>query len=492
MIDSNRDPRRWRDAATLLLAVVLAVSVVSVVVDGGRPALAADDCQYGQYGPYGPYGQPCAKAKPTLTLSGPTSVPVGTSSRPVATLRDGAGPSSFITFRLFRPGDASCSTAAFIGSVDVNGNGNYSFSPFFPVPFHDQVGTWRWTASYAGDARNEPAATECGAYVVNVTPRSSGIFINRPSPQPVGSSVTISGGSMFFQPTGTISLRVHGPDDPSCVGTPVFSRQVAPSFFTETIGPLGVVGTWSLQLSYPGDANNLPATTPCGGFYSFDVTKRNASLALVLSPRPVTVGQLVTAGAFVAGYQPTGTLTIRFFAPSDPSCSAAVATETVPVAGSAPTTTSFVPTSVGWWNVTTEYSGDASNTPATATCGSLPFLPEKATPAVSVNAVPVLAEDGDRVHASVDLGSAYQPTGSVSFSLFPPNDSSCSGAPTYVEEVVLSGTRATTSVGVEVPKHAIGTWNWTASYSGDENNAQAASSCGQAPVEVVKKIKKEK
>ena len=55
MIESDRNPRRWRDAATLLLVVVLAVSVVSVVLDGGRSALAADDCQYGQqYGQYGP------------------------------------------------------------------------------------------------------------------------------------------------------------------------------------------------------------------------------------------------------------------------------------------------------------------------------------------------------------------------------------------------------------------------------------------------------
>ena len=91
---------------------------------------------------------------------------------------------------------------------------------------------------------------------------------------------------------------------------------------------------------------------------------------------------------------------------------------------------------------------------------------------LSVTAVPGLADDGDRIHARVDLGSAYQPTGRVSFSLFPPNDSSCSGAPTYVEEVVLTGTGATTSGGFEVPKHAVGTWNWTASYSGDENNAQ--------------------
>ena len=129
---------------------------------------------------------------------------------------------------------------------------------------------------------------------------------------------------------------------------------------------------------------------------------------------------------------------------------------------------------------------------ATATCGSLPFLPEKTRPVLSVTPVPALSDDGDTIHARVDVGSAYQPTGRVSFSLFPPNDSSCSGTPTYAEEVVLTEADATTSGVFEVPKHAVGTWNWTASYTGDENNAHVASTCGQTPVEVVKKIKKEK
>ena len=203
----------WRDAASLVLMVVLAVAVLSVVLDGGRPAFAADDCQYGQYGPYapyGPYGQPCPKAKPSLSLSGPSTTGVGGVAIPLARLENGAGPSSFIIFHLYRPGDESCSSPVFTGSATVNGNGTYSpgFSPFFP-PILDQVGTWRWTATYQGDAQNEPAASPCGAYTVTATRRVSGIFINRPSPLPVGSVASISGGTMFFQPTGTVSLRVY-------------------------------------------------------------------------------------------------------------------------------------------------------------------------------------------------------------------------------------------------------------------------------------------
>ena len=148
-----------------------------------------------------------------------------------------------------------------------------------------------------------------------------------------------------------------------------------------------------------------------------------------------------------------------------------------------------MPTSVGAWRVTSEYSGDANNTPAKTSCGSIVFGAQKATPVLSVTAVPGLAEDEDRIHASVDLGSAYQPTGRVSFGLFAPSDTTCTGVPAYVEDVSLSGTSAATSVGFEVPKHEVGTWNWTAAYLGDENNELNGSGCGRAPVEVVKKIK---
>ena len=103
---------------------------------------------------------------------------------------------------------------------------------------------------------------------------------------------------------------------------------------------------------------------------------------------------------------------------------------------------------------------------------------------------PSLAEDGNRIQASVDLRSGYEPTGRVSVALFLPSDTTCIGVPAHVEEVDLSGTSAATSVGFEVPKHQVGTWNWTAAYLGDANNVSTGSGCGQAPVEVVKKIKK--
>ena len=501
MIESDRNPRRWRDAATLLLAVVLAVSVVSVVLDGGRSALAADDCQYGQYGqygpygPYGPYGSSCPKARPTLRVSAPSSAGIGTSVVPVAILENGDNPTGTLIVRLHRPGQQCASPSQppfWLAQVEVHGNGAYSASlPFGPPPPFDQLGTWIWSATYVGDARNELTHTICGAFTTNVTKRNPGLSLTNwtPAPYEPGVFAVVRGEFFAYQPSSGLTLALHGPGDADCTGTPAFVQSVTTSTFEAHLGPLGV-GTWRLRATYPGDTYNLPLDSGCSPWVI--VSKRSASLAPSISAANVTVGQPVAAGASVLGSSPTGTLTVRLFAPTDPACSSPVAAETLQVSGSGPVTASFVPTSVGTWRVTSEYSGDANNTSATTACDATAFAAQKATPMPSVTAVPGLAEDGDRIHARVDLGSAYRPTGRVSFSLFPPNDSSCSGAPTYVEEVVLTGTGAATSGGFEVPKHAVGTWNWTASYAGDENNAHVASTCGQAPVEVVKKIKKEK
>ena len=62
MVDFIRS-ERLRNAATMLVMAVLAVAGLMIVLDG-RPALAADDCQYGQYGPYAPYG-PTPRTGPT-------------------------------------------------------------------------------------------------------------------------------------------------------------------------------------------------------------------------------------------------------------------------------------------------------------------------------------------------------------------------------------------------------------------------------------------
>ena len=96
--------------------------------------------------------------------------------------------------------------------------------------------------------------------------------------------------------------------------------------------------------------------------------------------------------------------------------------------------------------------------------------------------------------SSVSLGSAVSDTatltgspnvamtGTVLFKLFGPADTNCAGAPVYSSTVALLPNRTATS-GPFVPTQ-LGTYRWTATYSGDANNSSAAGVCN-APNESV-------
>ena len=87
-----------------------------------------------------------------------------------ATLSFGTNPTGTITFTAYGPNDATCAHApAYTSSaLTVSGNGNFSNSPAF-IP--SVAGTYRWRASYSGDANNDAVATSCNdpneASVVN-------------------------------------------------------------------------------------------------------------------------------------------------------------------------------------------------------------------------------------------------------------------------------------------------------------------------------------
>ncbi|MDD5369352.1 MAG: hypothetical protein PHQ40_09715, partial [Anaerolineaceae bacterium] len=105
----------------------------------------------------------------------------------------------------------------------------------------------------------------------------------------------------------------------------------------------------------------------------------------------------------------------------------------------------------------------------------------KAAPSLTTNpssggAAPVT------LHASATLSSAYNPTGSILFNLFSPEDVTCSGTPAYSETRPISGTSASTTSGYLAD--IVGTWHWTASYAGDANNNSAASSCSSGSITV--------
>ena len=79
------------------------------------------------------------------------------------------------------------------------------------------------------------------------------------------------------------------------------------------------------------------------------------------------------------------------------------------------------------------------------------------------------------------MSGGSNPTGTITFSLYGPNDTSCDTTAIYTQTVALSGTTATTLPGF--PTVAAGTYRWgTASYAGDANNNAASSGCGAEAV----------
>jgi hypothetical protein len=83
------------------------------------------------------------------------------------------------------------------------------------------------------------------------------------------------------------------------------------------------------------------------------------------------------------------------------------------------------------------------------------------------------------------LSGGMKPTGSITFRLYNPSHTGCSGTPAYSKKVTVKGNGSYHTTNT-IPANMAGTWNWTASYSGNHNNAAASSTCGSEKVSVTK------
>jgi hypothetical protein len=118
---------------------------------GGSPAKTAADVGYDTV--------TVVRDTPQLSTQAAAAVAVGGALSASATL-GGTHPEGTITFNLFGPADPICAGVPLSSSaVTATGNGTYT-SPGVVAP---AVGTYRWTASYAGDADNDPVTTACDA-----------------------------------------------------------------------------------------------------------------------------------------------------------------------------------------------------------------------------------------------------------------------------------------------------------------------------------------
>jgi len=91
---------------------------------------------------------------------------------------------------------------------------------------------------------------------------------------------------------------------------------------------------------------------------------------------------------------------------------------------------------------------------------------------------------GTVLNDTATLTAGINPTGTVTFNLWGPDDAGCDGTAVYTQIVAVSGGSATTSPGYTTT--AAGLYAWTADYSGDNNNLPASSGCTAEEVTIPK------
>ena len=100
------------------------------------------------------------KVGPTIVASSSPAIVLGGAVSDSVRLAGAVAPvTGAVTFRLFGPNDPTCSHAEALSAVVPVSSGGTATSPSFtPVA----AGTYRWIASYGGDANNNPVTAGCG------------------------------------------------------------------------------------------------------------------------------------------------------------------------------------------------------------------------------------------------------------------------------------------------------------------------------------------
>jgi hypothetical protein len=427
------------------------------------------------------------KIQPTISTTATTGIVLGGQVGDVATVA-GDSVTGTVTFRLFEPGDTFCTGTPVYTHTGRLGEEfaepEVVRSSAFTPP---RAGKYRWIASYSGDAQNEAVSGACGEPGETTTvAKVSPTIATQASPAVglgdglISDTATVSGG---HEASGRVVFALYGPADPACAHTALFSTSVPLSAGgTATSSGFGParVGEYHWIATYVGDANNEAVAGSCGDpNESVTVGKATAGFETRAIER-VTIGGEISDTATLSGaHDPTGSIHFALYGPDDATCTGTpIATDTVTVDqnrsfGSAP----FTPTAPGTYRWIATYSGDADNEAEAGTCGEEgeTSVVDKATPTLDTSATDGV-DLGGQIAATASLGGGHEPTGTVTFELFAPGDTACTGSPVFTATVPL-GADGSAPSGAFTPI-AAGTYAWRATYSGDTDNDSVTGACG--------------
>ncbi len=297
------------------------------------------------------------------------------------------------------------------------------------------------------------------------------------NPVDVGSTVhdsaTLTGATA--DAGGTVTYTVY--DNNTCTsnandrdaGTVTVTNGVVPD---SNSLPFNTAGTFYWQAFYSGDDNNNKATSDCTS-ETLVVNKLKPTIATTLSANPVDVGSTVHDSATLTGATSDAGGTVTYTVYTDSICTqnalpAGIAFVTNGIVGDSDPIT-FNTAGTFYWQAV--YSGDDNNEKATSDCTSETLVVNKLQPSVST-AQSLIPND------SFTLSGGFSPTGSITFNLYDPSDATCSGVPAFTETVTVNGNGTYSTSNTTFIATAEGTWRWQSSYTGDDNNLSATSSCG--------------
>ena len=259
----------------LTMTVVKAPTVdQNPFVDGVQTVQIADNTQYSANLTASARGTTTGltvhRATPTISTVAGDDVQIGGSVADTASVagRVEAQDGATVRFDLYGPDDSTCSRPpAFTSTVPLNAGGEATSEPFTP----QLAGTYRWVATYSGDANNEPVAGPCGdpAEMVEVTKAL-------PSIQTVASPTVARGKAVYDTaqvrglvnplPGATVTFRLYTPGDLACLMPPVFTSTVPlnadGTAVSQTVAP-AIHGTYRWVATYNGDANNQAVSGDC-------------------------------------------------------------------------------------------------------------------------------------------------------------------------------------------------------------------------------------
>ena len=441
---------------------------------------------------------------------------------------DAGGSIRFVLYGPFAdaPEADDCSLGKAVAEVTTvetfAGNGSYASMPVVA----SKAGYYTWVATYLGDGNNKAASHACGlaSETTLVTPAEPQITTTAGADQVIGQdgadltdTASLSGATAGAE--GTITFSLYGPfaTDPtgnadSCVdgvggnlvGSVVNGQVDGDGAYVSPSVSVGRTGYYVWVASYSGDADNEAATHECGvASEVVRVTPRQPVITTdVPGPNSLALGTegtvlSDTATVSEATSDAAGTITFQLFgpfqtAPGRNDCAPGKALG-APVATTAPVTGNGVYTSApktvygaGFYTWIATYSGDANNSAATHACGLADETVQvtKATTGITtVATTDAIIKSGQKISDSASVtGLTGDASGTVTFSLYGPDDATCTGVPVFTSTVplVVTATESGASGGATSAAYAptaAGTYRWVASYSGDANNAGSAGKC---------------